>query len=222
MTSPVERAARRAAAEELLEALALRINFITVAQVARTWFADEKQPKTCARELLTRLVQAGLLSPRLLLNAFPEQSITAPVFVWEVGQRAPNYGALSKRLRDRWKGLAWTQTQGFVITQKGAELFQGGLVPELKMEDENHDLHMAAVFLFLRGTQPEWVKHWQSDRHYAQERGHPPDHGEKTPDAFIRIGDWKRVVDFGGAYHEKKVTSIHTFWSDAQIPYELW
>ena len=190
--------------------------------MARSWFAEETKPKTAAREVLSTLIAAGLVAPRLLLNAFPEQPITGPAFVWELGDPAPSYNELSERLRNRWKGLAWTESLGFTITPEGASLFEGGLPPKLQTEDENHDLHLSAVFLLIRAQRPEWARHWVSDRQLHKERGRPPGHREKTPDALIRIGEWKRVVDFGGAYHAKKVRSIHEFWSAEQIPYELW
>ena len=32
----------------------------------------------------------------------------------------------------------------------------------------------------------------------------------------------QRVIDFGGAYHPKKIGTIHRYWSALNIPYELW
>ena len=207
---------------EILEALALRVNFFTVNQVARTWFTEEARPKDAARRALSLLIEHDLIAPRRLLNAFPEQPIEEPVFVWEVGDRAPSYNDLSAQLRSRWHGLAWTETQAFTITAKGATQVAGGLVPALQAEDENHDLHMSAVFLVIRDRRPEWVKHWISDRHYHEERGRPPGFQEKTPDAIVRINGEQRVIDFGGAYHPKKIGTIHRYWSALDIPYELW
>lgn len=207
---------------EILDALALRVNFLTVAQVARTWFTDEARPKDAARKELTRLRELGLITARRLLNAFPEQPITEPVYVWEVGDRPPSYNDLSERLRSRWHGLAWTEVTAFSVTEEGAASVVGGLVPKLQAEDENHDLHMSAVFLVIRSKHPEWVTHWISDRHYHEERGRPPGFQEKTPDALVRLKGEERVIDFGGAYHPKKVGSIHRYWSALDIPYELW
>ena len=207
---------------QILEALALRVNFFTVDQVARTWFPLDARPKDAARRVLTMLIQEGLVAPRRLLNAFPEQPILEPVFIWEIGDDPPNYNTLSERLRQRWRGLSWVETTAFYVTEQGASLIPGGLTPKIQAEDENHDLHMSAVFLIVRFEHPDWVEHWISDRHYHQERGAPPDFGEKTPDALIRMNGEERVIDFGGAYHPKKVRSIHRFWSELEIPYELW
>lgn len=210
-------------AGEILDALALRVNFFTVDQVARAWFAHEARPKDAARKVLTRLIEQGLIAPKRLLNAFPEQPIEEPVFVWEVGDPTPSYNALSEELRSRWHGLAWTETQAFTITEEGAEFIPGGSVPTLKAEDENHDLHMSAVFLVIRERHPDWIPHWIADRDYdAKVRGRPHGNKEKTPDAFLRIDGEPRVIDFGGAYHSPKVRSIHGFWSAQEIPYELW
>ena len=210
------------AGQELLEILALRVNFVTVPQVARTWFEHTEHSRTEARALLTSLVKENVLAPRLLLNAYAEQPVEKPVFVWELGDPTPDYRALSERLRARWHGLSWLETQAFAVTQRGAEMVAGGLTPALHAEDENHDLHVTAMFLTIRHEHPEWASHWISDRHYHQERGRPPEFREKTPDALIRINGFRRVIDFGGSYHVRKVASIHEFWSAAKIPYELW
>ena len=208
---------------EILDALALRVNFFTVNQVARTWFTEEARPKDAARRALSLLIEHDLIAPRRLLNTFPEQPIEEPVFVWEVGDPAPSYNDLSAQLRSRWHGLAWTETQAFTITATGAARITGGSVPELKAEDENHDLHMSAVFLAIRARHHDWIPHWIADRDYdAKERGRPHGDREKTPDAFLRIGGKPRVIDFGGAYHPKKVGSIHRYWASLDTPYELW
>jgi hypothetical protein len=208
---------------EILDALALRVNFFTVDQVARTWFTDHARPKDSARRALTQLIHDGLIAPKRLLNAFPEQPIEEPLFVWEVGDPAPGYNQLSAELRSRWHGLAWTETQAFSITAEGAEQIPGGSTPTLKPEDENHDLHMSAVFLVIKQRYPDWIPHWIADRDYdTKVRGRRYEDREKTPDAFLRIDGEPRVIDFGGAYHPKKVGSIHRYWSALDIPYELW
>jgi hypothetical protein len=201
---------------EILETLTLKIRFLSVSQVARTWWADSANSVANARARLKALEQAGLIV-RFTTIAHPEIELASPIAVWEPGDRAPDFGSASWRLKSRWtKPPAATPS---VIATKGAgHQFAGfgGRYP--RPTEQTHDLHVAALYLGFRLLRPDEARAWVSEEILrADLRG-----ADKLPDAMIRAGDSKRVIEFGGAYGKPKLASFHRFCAELELPYELW
>ena len=202
--------------EEILDALTLRVRFLSVAQIARTWWGATRQAEATATARLKRLAQAGLLE-RFRVMAHPELALIAPVIVWQPGAAVPNFGAAAYQLQSRW-----TQTvisMAAVLATKGAgHRFggRGGRFP--RQSEQTHDLHLGALFLVYRQRFPALFPYWISEERLREEKSY----GEKLPDALLRPPEGERVLEFGGAYSKDKLKRFHAHCAEKRLPYELW
>lgn len=206
---------------QILDALTRRVRVLTLDQIARTWWNDSASPVRVVRERLRTLAAEGLVridrSP-----AHPEIALHQPVLRWSIGDTDPELGQVSYALQSRWREHP-VLTPNVSATKLAADRFggHGGRPP--RAVELTHDIHMAAVFLRYREQQPEVLKHWTFEEQVKAERRRaktPP--GLKLPDAFLRLPEGTRVVEFGGAYSKEKLLAFHGYCKEYLFPYEIW
>ena len=148
----------------------------------------------------------------------PELALSQPCITWAPGEPVPNLGSASYRLQSRWR-RAPIPTRLTAASKRAANIFggHGGRMPV--GTHRTHDLHMSAVFLLLRQNDPSAAGAWVFEERIRRERS---SRSEKLPDAIIRYGEIKKVVEFGGAYSKKKLETFHRYCEAEQLPYEVW
>src|SRR5262245_50799044 len=129
---------------EILHTLTLKIRYLSVLQIARTWWRGSSNAEANARARLKLLERAALIS-RFTALAHPEIELSAPIAVWEPGDPAPDLGAASWKLKSRWH-LAPATTPAVIATAVSGHLFggSGGRLP--RGTEQTHDLHLAALY----------------------------------------------------------------------------
>lgn len=214
MATPIQHGSK---AEELLDALSLKVRLLTVPQIARTWW-PAAESLSSARDVLARLEREGLVR-RFHVLSRPELSLETPVAVWTPGADVPNLGAVAYRLERRW-ALPARLIPAVAVTPKGANRFGGFARPLPRPSEQTHDVHLSAVYLKLRETEPHIAPSWISEAAIKKSRPDAP--GEKLPDAMIWRNEFPTVIEFGGAYSKRKLSSFHAFCERRAYPYELW
>lgn len=202
---------------EILEVLTRRVRLLTLPQIARTWWSG-KHAAQSAKRRLQELQSRGLLEA-FTAYAHPELSLLHPVYDWTPGRDAPNFGALSYQLVSRWIE-PHAPVPAVIATREAGVSFGGYGGKRPKRVEENHDVHLAAVFLRLRATSPQLAECWQSEETIRRSRPNAP--GEKLPDAIVRFNGGQKVVDFGGEYSAEKLESFHRWAEEKALPYEFW
>lgn len=202
---------------EILLALTHKVRFLSLAQVARTFFPAAKHPPAAARRGLRRLLDADLLA-RERANIHPELALIEPAACWQPGDQTPPLGPLAYQLARRWTEPNQPTTY-FFATPRAARLMGGQGGAPKRHYQLNHDLHVATVYLRFRERDPEVALRWVSEDLLP-----PPDSGAKHPDAMIRdaTGNPVLVVEFGGAYDVPSLEKLHTHCAVQKLPYELW
>ena len=202
--------------EEILTALTLRVRFLSLAQIARTWWSEASQPEAAALARIKLLRRAGLLQPFHAM-AHPELALVAPIILWQPGEAVPNFGAASYQLISRWTQTV-IATPSVIATSGAGNRFggSGGRFP--RQSEHTHDLHMGALFLQFRQRFPNLMPYWISEERLREEKSA----GEKLPDALLRTPDSARVIEFGGAYRKEKLARFHEHCAGNLLPYELW
>lgn len=204
---------------DILQALTHRVRLLSLEQIARTWWRDTKHSEGNAAKRLKELEEEDLLR-RHVLHAHPELPLPCPLFAWTPGQPRPDYGALSYRCMSRWTE-PFRPTPAFLATRRAANHFGGILRKPPKEVEENHDLHLAGMFLRVRASRPALLPHWLSEAKVKRSRPDAP--GEKLPDALIRVAGGDPIAfEFGGAYPRDKVQSFHEWCERKGHGYELW
>lgn len=203
---------------EILEVLTRRVKVLTLPQIARTWW-NGKHSQQSARRRIEELEARGLLES-FTAYAHPELPMLQPVYSWTPGAIAPNFGALSYQLVSRWTE-PHAPVSAVIASRKAGTSFGGYAGKRPKRVEENHDVHLAAVFLHLRTTSPDLAKCWHSEETIRRSRPDAP--GEKLPDAIVRPnGGPEKIVDFGGEYSAEKLEGFHR-WAEAKAcAYEFW
>ena len=203
---------------EILECLCLRVRYLSLAQVSRTWFQHTKNALANTQERLKLLEQAGLIA-RFIAMAHPELELARPVYCWQPGAITPNFGAASYQLKSRWTEPPMATPAVIATKQAGARLGgSGGRYP--RPTEQTHDLHLAAVFLRFRLLEPELASAWISEETFR--KGLAERRGEKVPDAVIRTASGDRVIEFGGAYGKEKLLHFHHYCARLKLAYEVW
>lgn len=206
---------------EILIALTHKVRLLSLEQIARTWWSDSPSGLATARKRLAQLSNPAshpYVMQRMKLNAHPELMLSGPLFTWRPGDPTPPFGALSYRLKKRWK-QAIKPTTVYIATERAARHF-GGYGGKLRRPlQATHDLHVSQIYLQMLKTDPALAKLWVSEERFAEERRR-----EKLPDAVIRdaLGNIILVIEFGGAYDAKHVERVHDDCVTRSLPYELW
>jgi len=206
---------------QILEVLTKRVRVLSLDQIARTWWTGSSNPPRIARERLRTLSAQGLVEVQLL-PAYPELPLTSPVLSWHPKQVEPDFGAVSFKLQSRWKKdpvlTTCVSATKLAVSRFGGH---GGRAP--RAVELSHDIHMAAVFLRYRERHPEILKHWTFEEQVKAERRRDlAPRGLKLPDAFLRLPEGSRAVEFGGAYSKEKLLAFHAYCKEYQFPYEIW
>lgn len=201
---------------EILQALSLKVRLFTQRQVAAHWFGGEL---VNARRRLKRLAEADLLQ-RISVQARPLPPLESALIRWQVGDPAPDFGAVAYRCQHRWRMRPPRRSAAWIATERTAQLFGGVRRGELKQPTQaTHDLGLAAVWLRFRKTAPQWADAWRGEDLLAHTRK-----GEKLPDAFLVDGRgeviW--VIEFGGGYDTLRVAAFHADCAARSLPYQLW
>lgn len=203
----------------ILLALTHKVRLLSLPQIARTWWNETEAGLTNTRKRLNLLAAGPTpLVRKLQVNAHPELDLVEPLFIWSPGEPDPHFGALSYRLKSRWKD-APKPTTVFIATQSAVRQF-GGWGGKLKRPLQvTHDLHLSQIYLLYLKQRPLEVEHWVSEEHLAPERRH-----QKLPDAELRTpqGHTTRVIEFAGAYDAQHVKRVHEDCLKRSLPYELW
>lgn len=198
---------------EILATLSGPCRFATVAQLSRTFWPSSKVPASDARKRLSALRDAGLIETRTIM-AHPELELLKPVFSWP-GDDPSDLGRIAYRVRKRWSEPL--QATRVVLATQEARLLLGARPGRpIRRSETTHDVHLAAVYLGYRKSDPEAAAHWISGDETQT------DAFEKVPDAIVRDdrGGVARVIDFAGSYSAGKLRAMHTEY--ARFPHELW
>jgi len=202
----------------ILTALTRKVRLLTIAQIARTWWEGSADPERNAKRRITELERSGLVRT-ISISAHPELPLPCPEFVWKPGEPEPEFAPLSYRLQSRWVLPA-----GVVLAVVGTKLsanLLGGKITRLPREDEqNHDVHLGALYLRFLKLFPAQAEAWLSEELIRRTR--PDRRGEKLPDALVEMNGRKHVVEFGGAYSKDKLKRFHGFCRWKRYSYEIW
>ena len=128
--------------KEILVVLANHVRMLSLPQVARTWWTENRRGLRRARESAQRLAEEGWLDSYRVFSR-PVAPLSEPLVVWTVSQRPPDFPQLSAWLHRRASASAAVTT---VITaaRKTHSLFGHGVVPSRpKLTQITHDLHVA-------------------------------------------------------------------------------
>lgn len=202
---------------EILEVLTRRVRLLTLPQITRTWWAGTHAAQS-ARRRIDALESLGLVE-KFTAYAHPELPLAQPVYCWEPGQNPPMFGALSYQLVHRWTE-PHLPTPAVIASRKAGVSFGGYGGKRPKRVEENHDVHLAAVFLKLRANTPDLARTWASEETIRRSRPNAP--GEKLPDAIVRTDGGEKIIDFGGEYSAEKIESFHHWAEKKAIGYEFW
>lgn len=203
--------------QEILHTLTQRVRFLSLDQIARTWWADSASSRDTARRRLSRLVHGGALE-RASINIHPELPLAEPLYRWRPGEGTPDFGAVAYRLQRRWTE-APRPTLIYLASSRSARLL-GGVGGRLKRHFQTtHDLHVGTLYLRILRERPEEAKRWLSEERLA-----PTRRRQKLPDAAIAGDDGTpcRVIEFGGAYDRAHVQAFHEDCAARALPYEMW
>ena len=203
---------------DILKTLTARVKLLTIDQIVRTWWGSSANPAHNARSRVRALAAEELLTP-VTIMAHPELPLIAPVVSWQPGGVPPDFGAVSYRLRSRWKA-PFACVSAVLATQKAANHFGGDAGRHPKEAEQNHDVHLSVVYLHVRLNRPDLAEHWISEQRIKRSRPDAP--GEKLPDAMVEVHGLKTAIEFGGAYTKEKVEGFHHFCHKKSYAYELW
>jgi hypothetical protein len=203
---------------DILDTLTLRVRYLSLAQIARTWWANSQDPLANARARLKGLESAGFVL-RFTALARPEFALIAPMIGWQPGDPTPDFGAASYQLQARWTQSAITTPAVIATTAAGHQFGgHGGRFP--RQSEQSHDLMMGALYLYYRQLlgPARITKQWISEESLREQK----QAGEKVPDAILRTPHGELVIECGGAYSKNKLTQFHAYCDENAFPYELW
>src|SRR5713226_9334633 len=208
---------------EILDALTRRVRILSLPQIARTWWPGSANGPRVAENRLRILVAEGLLHIERA-PAHPEIQLDGPVASWELEKLAPDFGAVSYRLKARWREHP-ILTTCVSASKTAADRIGGYGGRPARAVERTHDLHMAQVYLFYRIHYPDLIPHWVFEEQIKAERRRArrePNPGEKLPDVIIKSGTATKVIEFGGAYSKEKLVAFHEYCKEHALPYEIW
>ncbi len=204
---------------DLLATLAWRVKLLSMAQAARTWWADEPNPMASCRATLRRLAARGLIDVFDAM-ARPELDLAVPLACWQPGLASPAFGPLAHQASTRWSAPP-ASTRLVVVTEAGAA-FSGGMGGHRPRASEaTHDVHLAAVYLRMRRELSTRAASWESESVLAT-RANLAAPGRKRPDAMVRDGRGRTAIEIVGEYPPGKLEAFHAECVKRGWGYELW
>ena len=201
---------------ELLETLTSRVRFLSVRQVTRIWWPQHRSDDRTRRRL-RRLAAAGVVElHRINLRLLP--ATNGPVFVWRPGADEPDAASLSDVFRNRWSDAA-RPIEVCVATSVTANLFASTAFRLPRLEQRDHDMLLATVYVQYRQRRPDLAARWIGE-HVLPKAGYRV----KDPDAFLRADDGRiaRVIEAAGRYSAEHIENFHEHCVEFDLPYELW
>ena len=201
---------------EILRALAVFVRLLSQRQIAEFWFSDDKAN---ARRRLAQLAAENLVT-QLAVRARPLPPIEEPIVKWQPGDPNPDFAGVAYRLRSRWLHRPVKTHQAYIATEQASRMLGGRGQGELKNGFQaTHDLGVAQVWLQLAESSPAWANAWRGEDVMAHTR-----RGQKLPDGFIvnKQGEVVCVIEFGGAYDQRRVQEFHDDCRDRSLPYRMW
>lgn len=202
---------------DLVECLALRVNLLSLAQIAAGWWPGQGHPIAYAQRRASQLV-AGKLLQRYIVPAHPLLDLNEPVFHWSPGQAPPQCEPVSWRLRRRWN-LPSERTAVFAASKLAANLFASYAGKRVDSQHATHDLHVGQVYLWYQRAGFGPGLSWLGENAFPK-----AGFRIKDPDAFLvnSDGDPIRVIEFGGRYDAQRVADFHRHCLERDLSYELW
>ncbi len=212
---------RSARDKEILHALARKVRFFSVEQIAGTWWANTRSPRTHALRGLRRLQEHGFVD-EVTLFALPMLPLTEPFVRWHEGRAAPDFGQLAYSMQTRFgpdgRPVA---TRVFAAARATLYEFGGPSQPkEITLKDGTHDLHVAAIFCLFHRTRPDDAAAW-----IGEDVRPKAGYQLKDPDAVLEFENGRRplVVEFGGkSYRADHLRDFHEDCASRERDYELW
>lgn len=202
---------------DILNVLTQRVRLLTVEQIGRTWW-NGLRADDCAARRLKKLEREGLLQS-FIAYAHPMLDLHQPVCAWSPGMQPPNFGAVSYQLVRRWTE-SHIPMRAVIATRAAGSALGGYGGKRPKRVESNHDVHLAAVYLLFKKSNPSVAATWRSEEVIRNSRKDAP--GERLPDALVRTNDTDRIIDFGGSYSPEKIEGFHRWAARKAIGYELW
>ena len=201
--------------EEIVRIVAKDVRMLAMQQVAREWWTDTRWGRSRAMRTLHELAVEDLLHVRRVLSR-PLEQLEAPLLAWEIGDRVPDFDALSSQLHRRAMKSASMVTIVFA-TRRSVSLFGGDRMPTIKLTQMTHDLHVSEVFLRYRrmGQRKQWCSEDQLPA------GWPI---RERPDAVLLNdgGEIARAIEYGGDYSSQRLAELHIGFSNVGLNYEIW
>lgn len=200
---------------DLLEILTRRVRLLSLVQLKALWHTSKRNRRTLGRRL-SRLRANGLVDVQTI-NVQVLHPIS-PLFAWNPGDDEPDCEALAHRSQSRWASGA-VPTKVCVASTITANLFGSTAVGLPKLEQRDHDLLLAAVYVAYCLQRPHEAALWIGE-HALPKAGFRI----KDPDAFLidRTGRVLRVIESAGRYRPGQIETFHEHCSDEGFPYELW
>ena len=202
--------------EMLLTDIVFRVRLMVLPQIATVYCqCDESNARRRCREL----VRVGLLTQfQVRVALLPE--LVQPVAQWPADNHL-DAGAISYNLQQRWAKADQRSLTAYAATARAAKRL-GGPSPSRcgHSLQATHDVGLAAVFCHYRRYRPGEAERWigedcVTDRQY----------GDKQPDAYVLTVSRdavEHIVEFGGAYNERRVAELIDFLQERELPFEIW
>lgn len=206
--------------QEILDVLTHKVRLLTTSQIAHRWWPGVSGAVTNATRRMKRLESVGLVAVEGVL-ARPELELMGPVYFWSPGDAEPDFVAIARKLRDRWREPV-TPTRVVLATSNAAKSYGGAVGGYRPRATEwTHDVHVGAVYLWHEKNRHELASQWIHEQQLRAERCSL--FGEHVPDAILRKSPQASpslVLDFGGSYGKGKLMGFHQ--CAKSYCYELW
>ena len=203
---------------DILDVLSHRLRVLSLPQIARTWWPKSTHGVADADRRVSVLETAGLLVSRGYM-VHPELELTAPLASWRPGLSPPRFPAIAHAAARRWNEPIQT-TRLVAVTLAAARALggHGGRLP--RTSEASHDMHLAAVYLWMRYRLPTRTDSWRAEAS-LYERRRPSSTG-KIPDAMVRDGHSRTAIEMVGSYPPEKLRAFHAYCAEHKLGYELW
>jgi hypothetical protein len=215
MVHPLPALGPRAA--DLLAVLTRRVRLLSVAQVARVWWATVRDARRSADAQVAVWADAGWLVAERLL-ARPELALRRPLVCWQPGQALPDFARVAAVLRVRWHRAPAVLTPCVRASATAHVALTGRPARSSRPGEVTHDLHVARVYLLMRASLPTRARSWVLED--ALPTSDEP--GEKRPDACVTDGRHQTAIELAGEYDAPKLRAFHDGCAAQNLAYELW
>ena len=206
------------AEREVLEMLSNQVHFLSLSQVARAWFGNNRSALRQAARMAKHLKQGGWIAVNQVL-ARPVSDLWTPLCCWQHGQPEPNFPRLIRILHRRAQASA-RLTLIIVATVRARALFGDGRDPRrIKLTQTTHDLHVAEMLLRYREQGFDVRSSWLSEDRLPL--AWPL---RQRPDALLidDEGHFLRAIEYGGDYPIEPLQELHFALASLPLAYEIW